>query len=99
MSNIEFVVFFVFRDNNSRQLVDILRQLLARQIQQSEQIEDLKTTVATIQARLSRPKPQKDPFPITNTILAVVVAIGLQVLLVMFWFGDGKMFPDMQIRK
>ncbi len=83
------------RESN-RQLLDLLRQLLAKQIQQSEQIEELRGAVATIQARLSRPKPPKDPFPITNTILAVVFAVGLQVLLLIYWFGDGKLIPDIR---
>lgn len=83
------------RESN-RQLVDLLRQLLARQIQQSEQIEELKTTVASIQARLARPRPPKDPFPVTNTVIAVVFAVAMQIFMIVYWFGDGKIMPDIR---
>lgn len=85
-----------YRESN-RQLIDLLRQLLARQIQQSEQIEELRTTVASIQARLNvKPKPPKDPFPVTNTLLAVIFAVALQILMITYWFGDGKLMPDIR---
>jgi len=78
--------------------VDLLRQLLANQIQQSDQIAELKSAVASIQARLARPKP-KDPFPVTNTVLAVVFAVAMQILMVIYWFGDGKLFPEIKIKR
>ncbi|XP_035708543.1 oxysterol-binding protein-related protein 8 isoform X4 [Folsomia candida] len=94
----QVVPAFHQRESN-RQLIDLLRQLLARQIQQSEQIEELRTTVASIQAKLAKPKLPKDPFPVTNTVLAVVFAVAMQVLMIIYWFGDGKLMPDISRRK
>lgn len=82
-----------YRESN-RQLIDLLRQLLARQIQQSEQIEELRSTVASIQARLNKPKPPKDPFPVTNTVIGVVFAVAMQILMILYWFADDKMIPS-----
>lgn len=93
-------IFIFFTRESNRQLVDLLRQLLARQIQQSEQIEELRTTVASIQARLSaKPKPPKQPFPMTNTILAVIFAVAMQILVIIFWFGEGRIMPDISRRR
>jgi len=77
--------------------VDLLRQLLAKQIQQSEQIEELKVAVTNIQARLA--KPPKDPFPITNALLGVIFAVAIQVLILIYWFGDAKLIPQMKPRR
>jgi len=72
--------------------VDLLRQLLTRQLEQSEQIEQLKDAVASIQRKLATPK-EEEPFRMTNTILVVVFAVALQLFVIIFWFGDGKLIP------